>query len=80
MPGDLRVEVVLTGAETDGRFCLLVDHPQPGWALPPQTIEAGDVVHEEFFLAAEAERPGEEPDLPRLLELAQRHGWRFSGA
>ena len=33
--GDLLVEVHLTGADTDGRFCLLVDHPRPGWSLPP---------------------------------------------
>lgn len=35
LAGDLRVQLHLNGEETDGAFCLLVDHPQPGWSLPP---------------------------------------------
>lgn len=35
LPGDLRVELHLSNADTGGAFCLLVDHPPPGWALPP---------------------------------------------
>jgi quercetin dioxygenase-like cupin family protein len=34
MPGGVRTEIHLTGGDTDGRFCLLVDHPPPGWRLP----------------------------------------------
>lgn len=34
MPGGLRVEVHLTGEDTAGAFCLLVDHPIAGWGLP----------------------------------------------
>ena len=34
MPGGVRTEVHLTSAETDGAFCLLVDHPPAGWSLP----------------------------------------------
>lgn len=37
MPGPLRVEIKLGGAQTGGAFCLLVDHPPPGWALPAHT-------------------------------------------
>jgi quercetin dioxygenase-like cupin family protein len=37
MPGEipLRMEVHLSAQDTDGAFCLVVDHPPPGWGLPP---------------------------------------------
>jgi quercetin dioxygenase-like cupin family protein len=35
MPGGVRTEIHLTGPDTNGVFCLLVDEPSPGWALPP---------------------------------------------
>lgn len=34
LPGDVRLEVHLTSADTGGAFCLLVDHPPAGWSLP----------------------------------------------
>lgn len=34
MPGRVRTEIHLTGQDTDGAFCLLVDHPPAGWSLP----------------------------------------------
>jgi len=34
LPGPLRVEVRLGARETDGAFCLALDHPPPGWSLP----------------------------------------------
>jgi quercetin dioxygenase-like cupin family protein len=34
MPGGVRTEVHLTGADTGGAFCLLVDELPAGWALP----------------------------------------------
>ena len=34
MPGGVRTEIHLAGAETRGAFCLLVDHPPAGWSLP----------------------------------------------
>jgi quercetin dioxygenase-like cupin family protein len=34
MPGGVRTEVHLTGAETGGAFCLLVDELPAGWELP----------------------------------------------
>lgn len=34
MPGGVRTEIHLTAEDTDGAFCLLVDHPPPDWSLP----------------------------------------------
>jgi mannose-6-phosphate isomerase-like protein (cupin superfamily) len=34
MPGAVRTEIHLHSADTAGAFCLLVDHPPAGWALP----------------------------------------------
>ncbi len=34
MPGGVRTEIHLAAADTGGEFCLLVDHPPPGWSLP----------------------------------------------
>ena len=35
LPGPLRVEIRLGAEETGGAFCLALDHPLPGWGLPP---------------------------------------------
>jgi len=35
LPGGVRTEIRLTGEDTGGAFCLLVDEAPPGWALPP---------------------------------------------
>ena len=34
MPGGVRTEIRLVGADTDNAFCLLVDYPPAGWSLP----------------------------------------------
>lgn len=34
MPGGVRTEIHLSGQDTVGAFCLLVDHPPVGWSLP----------------------------------------------
>lgn len=34
MPGGVRTEIHLGGQDTGGAFCLLVDEPPVGWALP----------------------------------------------
>jgi quercetin dioxygenase-like cupin family protein len=34
MPGGVRSEIHLGAEDTGGAFCLLVDHPPPGWSLP----------------------------------------------
>jgi quercetin dioxygenase-like cupin family protein len=35
MPGRVRTEIHLASEDTGEAFCLLVDHPPPGWSLPP---------------------------------------------
>jgi quercetin dioxygenase-like cupin family protein len=35
MPGAVRTEIHLATDDTGGAFCLLIDHPPPGWSLPP---------------------------------------------
>ena len=35
MPGGVRTEFHLAAEGTGGAFCLRVDHPPAGWALPP---------------------------------------------
>ena len=34
MPGGVRTEVHLTGADSAGALCVLIDEPPPGWSLP----------------------------------------------
>ena len=52
MPGGVRTEVHLTGADTGGAFCLIADRPPPGWRLPPHlhrgVAETIHVVEGEF--------------------------------
>jgi uncharacterized RmlC-like cupin family protein len=72
MPGGLRVEVHLSGAETGGAFCLLVDHPVAGWGLPPHkhTAEAETihVVEGEYDMVVDGRElrvgPGETVHVP----------------
>ena len=34
MPGGVRTEVHLTGTDSAGALCVLIDEPPPGWSLP----------------------------------------------
>jgi quercetin dioxygenase-like cupin family protein len=46
MLGGVRTEIRLTGAETDGAFCLLVDEPPAGWSLPAHIhVDAAETIH-----------------------------------
>jgi mannose-6-phosphate isomerase-like protein (cupin superfamily) len=46
MPGGLRTEIQLTGADTDGTFCLLLDQPLAGWSLPAHIhTDAAETIH-----------------------------------
>jgi mannose-6-phosphate isomerase-like protein (cupin superfamily) len=46
MSGGVRTEIHLTGDDTCGAFCLLVDHPGPGWSLPPHIHkDAAETIH-----------------------------------
>jgi quercetin dioxygenase-like cupin family protein len=46
MPGGVRTTVELTGTETDGALCLLVDEPPEGWSLPPHRhLSESETIH-----------------------------------
>jgi quercetin dioxygenase-like cupin family protein len=46
MPGGVRTEIRLTGADTDGAFCLLLDEPPAGWSLPAHVhTDAAETIH-----------------------------------
>jgi quercetin dioxygenase-like cupin family protein len=46
MPGAVRTEIHLRSADTAGAFCLLVDHPPPGWSLPLHLHrDAAETIH-----------------------------------
>jgi quercetin dioxygenase-like cupin family protein len=46
MPGGVRTEIHLGGADTGGAFCLLVDHPPAGWSLPAHLhSDAAETIH-----------------------------------
>jgi quercetin dioxygenase-like cupin family protein len=72
MPGGVRTEIHLTGDDTGGAFCLLVDHPPAGWSLPPHihkdAAETIHVIEGEFEMTVEGrtERlgPGETVHVP----------------
>jgi quercetin dioxygenase-like cupin family protein len=73
MPGDTRTEIHLTTEDTDGRFCMLLDHPGPGWSLPPHLhsneSETIHIVAGEFKMEVGDERmvvsAGETVHVPR---------------
>lgn len=73
LPDDLRVELYLTGADTDGALCLLVDHPRPGWSLPAHRhrneAETMYVLEGEFSITIEGREsrlgPGSTAHVPR---------------
>ena len=78
MPGGVRTEIHLTGADTGGAFCLLVDHPPAGWALPAHVHEdAAETIHViegEFEMTVEGVSrrfgPGETLHVPAGVEHA----------
>lgn len=73
MPGDVRTEIHVLTQDTDGRFCMLVDHPPPGWTLPPHRhsneSETIHIVEGEFEMEVDGERcqmsAGETIHIPR---------------
>jgi quercetin dioxygenase-like cupin family protein len=60
MPGCVRTEVHLDGEQTGDAFCLLVDHPPPGWSLPAHRhrneAETIHIVEGEFEMEVEGRR------------------------
>jgi quercetin dioxygenase-like cupin family protein len=46
MPGRVRTEIHLGAQDTDGAFCLLVDYPPVGWALPAHRhLNEAETIH-----------------------------------
>jgi quercetin dioxygenase-like cupin family protein len=46
MPGGVRTEIQLGGADTGHAFCLLVDQPPAGWSLPAHIhVDAAETIH-----------------------------------
>jgi oxalate decarboxylase/phosphoglucose isomerase-like protein (cupin superfamily) len=76
MPGALRVDVQLEGSDTAGAFCLIVDHPPPGWSLPTHRHENESetiyVIEGRFEIAVTGTRrvlgPGDVAHVPRGVE------------
>jgi quercetin dioxygenase-like cupin family protein len=72
MPGGVRTEIHLGGADTGGAFCLLVDRPPAGWSLPAHLhADAAETVHVvegefEMSVAGSSERlgPGQTVHIP----------------
>jgi quercetin dioxygenase-like cupin family protein len=72
MPGGVRTEIHLAGDDTGGAFCLLVDHPPPGWSLSAHihkdAAETIHVIEGEFEMtiggASERLGPGETVHIP----------------
>lgn len=60
MPGRVRTEIQLTSADTAGAYCLLVDEPSAGWALPSHRhrdeAETIHVIEGRFEMTVDGER------------------------
>ena len=60
MPGGVRTEIHLVGEDTDGAFCLLVDHPPAAWSLPAHlhrgVAETIHILEGEFEMTVEGKR------------------------
>ena len=73
MPGGVRTEIHLGAEQTGGAFCLLVDQPPAGWALPPprhrNEAETIHVLEGEFWMEVDGLRSelrvGETIHIPR---------------
>src|SRR2546430_17108688 len=60
MPGGIRTEIHLDGDQTGGAFCLLLDQPPAGWALPAHRhqneAETIHILEGEFEMEVEVAR------------------------
>jgi mannose-6-phosphate isomerase-like protein (cupin superfamily) len=81
MPGGVRTEVRLAGDDTGGAFCLLVDHPPAGWAIPPhlhrREAETIHVTEGEFEMQVDGQRyriaAGQTIHVPRGVVQSSRN-------
>jgi mannose-6-phosphate isomerase-like protein (cupin superfamily) len=72
MPGGVRTEIHLDRVDTQGSFCLLVDHPPAGWSLPQHVhhgvAETIHIVEGEFEVSLAGRpfrlRPGQTIHVP----------------
>jgi quercetin dioxygenase-like cupin family protein len=72
MPGEVRTEVHVTGADSAGALCVIVDEPPAGWALPPHChkneAETIHVIHGRFEMDVDGQRrflgPGDSAHVP----------------
>ncbi|HTT96196.1 MAG TPA: cupin domain-containing protein [Solirubrobacterales bacterium] len=87
MPGGVRTEIQLDGEDTGGAFCLLVDEPLPGWALPPHIhVDAAETIHVvagEFELTVDGGTvrlgPGQTLHVPAGVVHSGRHVGELPG-
>jgi len=81
MPGRVRTEIHLGAQDTDGAFCLLVDHPPPGWSLPAHlhhgVAETIHIIEGEFEMTVDGKRrllgTGETAHIPADLVHSGRN-------
>jgi quercetin dioxygenase-like cupin family protein len=85
MPGGVRTEIHLAAEDTDGAFCLLVDHPPGGWSLPAHRhhnhAETIHIIEGEFEMEIDAARSrlsaGQTVHVPRgVIHLGGNVGQR----
>jgi quercetin dioxygenase-like cupin family protein len=90
MPGGVRTEIHLVAEDTDGAFCLVVDHPPAGWSLPAHlhhgVAETIHVIKGEFEMTIDGERQllnaGETAHIPSDVvhaggNVGTTTGWRI---
>lgn len=73
MPGGVRTEIHLTGEDTDGALCLLIDRPPAGWSLPAhrhqREAETIHIIEGEFEMDVDGQQSritaGETIHIPR---------------
>jgi uncharacterized cupin superfamily protein len=74
MPGDVRTEVHVTGPQSGGVLCLLVDEPPAGWALPPHRhrneSEIIHVLEGRFDMSIDGEATVLAREIPRMSPQA----------
>jgi quercetin dioxygenase-like cupin family protein len=81
MPGENRVEIHLGSRDTADAFCLVVDHPPPGWFLPPHRhmneAETIYVIDGEFEMHVDGRAStlaaGETLHIPRAIVHSSRN-------
>lgn len=60
MPGGVRTEIHLTGDDTDGTICLLIDSPPTGWSLPAhrhrREVETIHIIEGEFEMEVDGQQ------------------------